>query len=310
MNHPVLSALAPVVALIALGYLLGWRGWVGARRTQQLSSLVFLLLTPVLLFRTMARVDLNRLDLLPALAYFLSVALIFAAILILLGLNRRSAVLAMAAPYGNLVMIGIPLVGLAYGEPGLVTLLTLVALHSLVLLVSGTVAFELAQWRETAAQQGPARQAIVSAVRSAIVHPVPLPILAGLLFANLEWSIPAWLDLPMSWVALAFAPLALILVGLTLATTRIGEHWRAALILLGVKNLLMPALVLLIAWMLGIRGLALNVLLIAAGLPVGANAFMFAQRYQTAQGQVTAAVALSTLASLLTLSLLLSLAAA
>ena len=309
MNHPVVTALTPVVALIALGYLLGWRGWVGRDQIRRLSSLVFLLLTPVLLFRTMARVDLSQLDWQPALAYFLVVALIFLATLIMLGLKRESVVFAMTGSYGNLVMIGIPLISLAYGEAALVTLLTLVAMHSLVLLGSGTVVLELVLLRDKLAERGPMLRAIAQALRSALIHPVPLPIIAGLLFAFMGGSIAPWIDLPMAWISKAFAPLALLLVGLTLSTTRIGDHLRAALALTAIKNLLMPVLVFLIAWGIGVEGLPLSVLLLAAGLPIGANAFMFAQRYAVAQGEVTAAVAVSTVLSLFTLSLLIALRA-
>ena len=53
--NPVLSALAPVVVLVALGVLVGRLRWVGAASVKELSNLVFLVLTPALLFRTSAR---------------------------------------------------------------------------------------------------------------------------------------------------------------------------------------------------------------------------------------------------------------
>jgi malonate transporter len=257
----------------------------------------------------MAGVHLEQLDWKPVLAYFLGVGLIFFGTLLTLGGNRRAAVLALATTYSNLVMIGIPLVGLAYGEAGLVTLLTLVSLHALVLLVSATVALELALMGEGPSAGSAPWRTIVSAVRDALIHPVPLPILAGLLFAQTGWSLPPWLDAPMGWIGQAFGPLALMLVGLTLAGSRIGEHLRAALVLVAVKNLLMPALVLAIAWSMGVQGIALTVLMVAAALPIGANVFLFAQRYQVAQAEVTAGVALSTTLALLTVSLLMALRA-
>jgi predicted permease len=44
------------------------------------------------------------------------------------------------------------------------------------------------------------------------------------------------------------------------------------------------------------------VLVVAAGVPVGANVFLFAQRYRVAQDEVTAATAVSTALAVLTLS--------
>ena len=110
MNSIVLSALLPVAALIAFGFLLGRTRWLGPRVVKHLSDLAFLVLTTILLFRTMGKVHVEQLDLKPAAAYILALALVFAGMLVLRGLSRTSAVLALAATYSNAVMIGIPLI--------------------------------------------------------------------------------------------------------------------------------------------------------------------------------------------------------
>ena len=82
MNSIVFSALLPVVALIAAGFVLGRLRWLGAGAVKQLSNLAFLVLTPILLFRTMSKVHLEQLDLKPAAAYVLALALVFAGMLV------------------------------------------------------------------------------------------------------------------------------------------------------------------------------------------------------------------------------------
>ncbi|MDP1998382.1 MAG: AEC family transporter, partial [Rhodoferax sp.] len=42
MNHPVLTALIPVVLLIAIGFIAGRAGWIRAVATKDLSNLVFM----------------------------------------------------------------------------------------------------------------------------------------------------------------------------------------------------------------------------------------------------------------------------
>jgi predicted permease len=143
----------------------------------------------------------------------------------------------------------------------------------------------------------------------AIFHPVPLPVIAGLLFAGSGLVLPAVIDKPLQMLANAFGPLALLLVGVTLSGTRIGEHWRAALGLAAVKNLLQPALVAAVGWALGVSGVPLAVMVLVAALPIGANVFLFSQRYQVAEDLVTASVAVSTVLSLATLSLVIALLA-
>jgi malonate transporter len=311
MNSSVFAALFPVVVLIAMGFMAGRLGWIRAAAIRDLSGLIFLLLTPALLFRTMSKVNVEQLDFKPVAAYFLAVAILFGGTLVVQGFNRRAAVLALANTFSNTVMIGIALVGLLYGPDGLVTLLTLVSVHALVLLTSATVVLELAVAREArqgvaVADSGAPRNAVATvlmAVRNALLHPVPLPIIAGLLFAQTGWVIPGVIDKPLEMLALAFGPLALVLVGVTLANTPVGQHWRQALVLAGIKNMAHPLLVALLCRLLGVGGLPMTVMVVAAALPIGANVFLFSQRYEVAEELVTASVVVSTALALLSLTL-------
>lgn len=274
---------------------------------------MFVVLTPVLLFRTMSQVRIEQLDFRPVLAYFVAVFLLFGGTLLVKGFNRRGAVLALAATFSNTVMIGIPLVSLMYGEQGLVTLLTLISVHSLVLLASAVVVLELAVAREQSLLPGAsldraairrrAVMTVLAAFKNAVFHPVPLPIIAGLLFAQTSLKIPAVVDRPLELLANAFGPLALLLVGATLAMTSVGKHWRPALALTGLKNLLHPLLVALLCWLLGVGGVPMATMVVVAALPIGANVFMFSQRYEVAEDLVTASVLVSTVLALLTLTL-------
>ncbi|MEJ8825559.1 AEC family transporter [Variovorax humicola] len=314
MDATVISSLLPVVVLIAAGYLAGKRGWIGGKSVKDLSNLIFMLLAPALLFRSMSTVHVEQLSLRPVAAYFLAAGLIFAAMMLWRGFNRTAAVLALANTYSNTVMIGIALVGLAYGPNGMVVLLTLISLHSLVLLTSATVVLELAVAHEHAALSGVGRQdrsailrTLGRALRSAIIHPVPLPIIAGLLFAQTGWTLPEAIDTPIRLLGQAFSPVALAMVGVTLALTPVGQHWRGALVQALFKNVVHPLLTAALGWVLGLRGLPLAVMVVAAALPMGANVFLFSQRYQVAEELVTASVVVSTVLALVTLSAVMAL---
>ncbi|SDM86546.1 AEC family transporter [Polaromonas sp. JS666] len=313
MNPLVFESLFPVVLLIAAGFFAGRAQWIRANAIKDLSNLIFLLLTPALLFRTMSRVRVEQLDFKPVLAYFLAVIVLFGGTLLVQGFNRRAAVLALANTFSNTVMIGIALIGLMYGPQGLVTLFTLVSVHSLVLLTSATVVLELAVAHEqklgtsdevTRAPRHPVAT-VMMAVKNALLHPVPLPIIAGLLFAQTGFTIPAVVDKPLELMASAFGPLALVLVGVTLANTRVGEHWRQALALAGVKNLLHPLLVFGLCRLLGVGGVPMSVMVVASALPIGANVFLFSQRYKVAEELITASVVVSTALALVTLTVVL-----
>jgi malonate transporter and related proteins len=306
MNHPVVSALIPVVLLIFIGFVAGKRQWIRPEAVRDLSNLVFLVLIQALLFRTMSTVHIERLDFKPVALYFAVAAALFGVLVVVRGTTSRSAVEALAAIFSNTVMIGVPLVGLAYGEAGLVLLFTLISLHALILLTLATVVLELLAARE-AAQQAPGGQrhmlaTVGLAVRNAVVHPVPLPIIAGLLFAQTGLVLPEVVDRPLQLLGAAFGPVALVLVGVTLAQSAIGQHFKGAMVISAVKLVLHPLLMAGIGWLFGLRGLPLAVMVVAASLPIGANVFLFSQRYQVAQELVTASVAVSTALALVSLS--------
>lgn len=308
MNWLVVESLVPVVLLIAAGFAAGKLGWIKPASVKDLVDLVFLLLSPALLFRTMAQVRLEQLDFAPVAAYFVAVAVIFGGTLLVAGFHRRGVVMALAGTFSNTVMIGIALVNLMFGAQGLVIMLTLVSVHALVLLTAATLVLELAVQREqsvAAATGGSFRgwlSTLLRVFKSTVLHPVPLPIIVGLLYAQLGWGIAPVIDKPLGLLAQSFAPMALVLVGITLAHTAVGPQWRGALGLAGVKNLLHPLLVWLLCLLLGVQGLPMTVMVVAAALPIGSNVFLFSQRYGVAQELITASVFVSTSLALVTLT--------
>ncbi len=311
LDHPVVSSLVPVVLLIVVGLVAGRLQLIRQEAVRDLSNLVFLVLTQALLFRTMSTVHIEQLNFRPVWLYFAVAAGLFTVLLVVQGTNSRSAVLALSGTFSNTVMIGIPLIGLAYGKDALVLLFTLISLHALVLLTMATVVLELLQAREQVqAGLAPERHRLATiglAIRNAVVHPVPMPIIAGLLFAQTGWTLPEVVDRPLLLLGNAFGPVALVLVGVTLSQAHVGREFKGALALAGVKTLLHPLLMALAGWAGGLRGPSLVVLVVAASLPIGANVFLFSQRYQKAQDLVTAGVAVSTVLALFSVTLVMTL---
>jgi predicted permease len=273
-----------------------------------------MVLTPALLFRTMSTVHVERLDFKPVVAYFTAVIGLFLVMLVWRRATQRATVLALAATFSNTVAIGIPLISLAYGEAGMVTLFTIISLHALILLTLATVALELAAARQSAPAASSAQlkaswhRPVLDALRNGVLHPVPLPILVGLLFAQTGWVMPDVLDRPLQLLGSAMGPMSLLLVGATLANARIGQHLRGAMGLSLLKNVALPALVAIIGLLMGLHGLPLTILVVTASLPIGANVFMFSQRYQVAEELVTASVAVSTALAMLSVSLAMTVA--
>ena len=124
----------------------------------------------------------------------------------------------------------------------------------------------------------------------------------GFLYSLTGWGLHPVVERPLRLLGDAFGPVALVLVGVTLAQTAIGPNLRGALAISALKTVVHPLLMAAAGWALGLRGLPLAVMITAAALPVGANVFLFSQRYHKAEDLVTASVAVSTAMAVVTVS--------
>ena len=293
-----------------MGFVAGRAKLVRQDAVRDLTNLVFLVLAQALLFRTMSSVHLETLDLRPVFQYFVVAGALFFIMLMMYGRDSRASVLALASIFSNTLMIGVPLIGLAYGEPGQVLLFTLISLHALVLLTMATVVLELQMAYEHAAEHGESRHMLKTvgmAMKNAVLHPVPLPILMGLIYAQTGWGLHPIVDKPLQLLGASFGPVALVLVGITLAQTPVGENFKGAMKISVVKTFIHPMLMAAAGYAMGMRGLHLTVMVVAAALPIGANVFLFSQRYQKEEDVVTAAVAVSTALALVSVTLVMAL---
>ncbi len=305
LAHPVVTSLLPVILLVATGYTAGKQGWIRAEAVKDYSNLIFFLLLPTLLFRTMAQTHLENLQTLPVLAYLGSMVILFALVLVVTGVTQRGVMLGLAATYSNVVMIGIALIGFAYGEAGQAVLFSLLSVHAIIMLTSATLLLEWLRRRDNKVH--PVRLAL-RALRGALLQPTTWPILLGMAFSQTGLNLPAVVDRPLHLLGQAFSPLALVLVGLTLSTTRLGDHLKAALGLSLLKSFVLPALVVALGLLLGVHGLQLTVVAVAASLPMGANVFLFSQRYRESEALITTSIAVSTVLALFSVALIMSLA--
>ncbi len=312
MTAAVLGKLLAIIVTVALGWVAGRMRWLGeaqADPARTLSNAAFYIFVPALLFRTTARVDLGALPAGLLLAYFVpTLALLLAVYGVQQRRQRRQpqrqpalpTVRAISVSYGNAVQMGIPMAAAMFGEAGLGMHLMLVSVHGLILLSLLTALVELDLARSQV-QRFSLWQTLRSTLRNTVIHPVVLPVLIGLSWNLLGLGLPALVDEVLQLLGSAVVPLCLVLIGLSLAYYGVQGHLRGAFSLTLLKLLALPALVLAVAhWGFGLSGLPLSVLVMMAALPVGSNALIFAQRYQTLQAEATAAIVFSTLAFVIT----------
>lgn len=319
MTAAVFYKLAAIFLTVGLGYVAGRMRWLdqGADTrdpARVLGNAAFSIFVPALLFRTTARLDFGAMPWRIVAAYFVPTVLMGLAFY---AWQRWRATRADAAPatrmvavtFGNSIQLGIPMAAALFAEPGLAIHIALVSVHALILLSVPTVLAELDLAR---AQPGDRHllQTLGSTVRSAVVHPVVLPVLAGLAWNFTGFGLHPVVDETLLALGSAVVPVCLVLIGLSLAYYGVQGQWRSALVITLAKLVALPALVLVVAhWGFGLAGLPLAVLVLLAAMPTGSNALIFAQRYDTLQREATAAIVISTFGFALTVPLWLALLA-
>ena len=211
---------------------------------------------------------------------------------------------AISTTFGNTVQLGIPMAQALFGEAGLSVHLAIVSLHALTILTVITMLVELDLAGAQASAQGAPRSlgaTLRSTVRATVIHPVTLPVLAGLGWNLAGLPLPGLVDETLLMLGQAVVPLCLVIIGISLQQHDIKGVVRGASWLAAGKLLAVPALVLVVGrWVAGLHGVALATIVMCAALPAGSNALLFAQRYRTLEGETSAAIVISTFAFALT----------
>ncbi|HET7792975.1 MAG TPA: AEC family transporter [Rhizobacter sp.] len=314
MFSVILFKLLAIMGVVVIGYVVGRKGWLGGGDPARvLSYAAFYIFVPALLFRTTSRIEFGTMPWGTLAAFFVPVVVMMVMVYVwqrhLLRHHRElptaaPSVRAITASFGNTVQLGIPMAAAMFGEAGLSIHVTIVSLHALVLLSVLTALVEMDLARERARQglaDAHVGRMLFDTARKTIIHPVVLPILAGLVWNAAGAPTPAVVDEMLLQLGQAVVPMCLVLIGLSLAQYGLKSAAQGAVTLSLYKLVLLPAVVLVVGhWGFGLSGLPLSVVVMAAALPVGNNALIFAQRYEAQEAETTAAIALSTFAFALT----------
>jgi malonate transporter len=317
MSTLVFLKLLAIFVVVALGWVVGKARWLGqvtdtSDPARTLANAAYYIFVPALLFRTTARIDLAAMPWGTVIAFFVPVLALLAGVYAWERRANRGGALPIAAPsvraisatFGNSVQVGIPFAAALFGEAGLAIHVALVSLHAMTLLTVLTALVELDIARERHAlghSNAHLAKTLRKTLRNTIIHPVVLPVLAGLVWSAAGLPLPTVADEILASLAQAVVPLCLVLIGMSLAYYGIQGAARGAIVLSVLKLLVLPAVVLVVArWGFGLTGLPLAVVTMMAALPVGSNALIFSQRYETLEAEATTVIVFSTIAFMAT----------
>ncbi len=301
----VIGIVAPVFALMAFGWLAVKTGFLGKNVEQGLSAFSLWVAIPALLFRLTSEAEVPEVA---PWAYWLpiliagSVAWVCAVLLArMLGRQRTSEpAFAMAAAYGNTVMLGIPLCLNTFGDAATLPIALLTAVHAPVLWLASTVQYEWVSSGSGKSIWQLGKELVIVLAK----NPVVMAILAGSIWGATGFGLHSIVDDIITQLGQAAIPSALFALGMSLAAYSLKRELRAAPALTFLKLAVMPAVTwVLVTYVFNLPPAWAGTAVIMAATPTGMNAYLFAARYDVSVPSVSSTIVLSTGVSIVLLPL-------
>jgi malonate transporter and related proteins len=297
---------SPLYGLVGAGYLLACLPWWRHAWSQRISSLVFTVALPALMFHLMSQQQL----LTPVYGRVLSAYFGSCLIVFLLGRGiggwlfkldgASQSVFALGGIFSNLVLTGLPIARLALGESAVPVVALLLIFNALTLWTLVSVSVEWSR-HGSFSPTGFSKTAL-----SVLKNPIILAIIAGTACGRLHVSLPPMADAPLTALGDAAVPAALVTLGMALAAFPLKQEWAPSLTICALKLLIQPLLVWSLAIALRLPALELRAAVLVASMAVGVNVYLMSLQYRAIQRTIVSSIVLSNLFAVFTTPLLLA----
>lgn len=300
------DVILPVFLVLGYGYAAARTGLLGDRAIDGIQQFAQNFAVPVLLFQSIARLDLGQ-DFDPAMlasfyaGAFAGYGLGWSAARFVLGRPPEDCVaIGFVCLFSNTLLLGLPITERAYGPEALAGNYTIIAMHSPLLYTFGITVMEFTRARGLRLSVGQvAGRALVGVLRT----PLVIGILAGLAvnlggMAGLELPQGAWEAVGM--MARAAIPAALFGLGGVLHRYRPEGEARAIAICVAASLVLHPAVAYGLGRVFGVDVEGLRSAVVTAAMPPGVNAYLFAAMYGSAMRVAASAVLVGTALAIVT----------
>ncbi len=295
-----LNAVAPFMILLGIGALAIRFRLTDRAFMNRLNTLNYRLFFPFMMFNSIYNAkpeDTPSLKLI--LTGVLSVLLLVVVLIIIVPRvateNPRRGVIIQAIFRSNFVIYGIPLTTYVFGPERSSVCGMMVLIMVSVFNIAGVVVLEL--FREG----GKVR--IGPLLAGLLKNPLLQGCVAGLVFYLLRVPLPPFITSPVASLATVATTLAMLVLGANLVFDEIRKNRRTIAVVLTVRLVLLPLIMLPVAYLIGLRGVELFLILMIFGTPVATASYPMAQN-MGGDGQLAGQlVFVSTVASLGTIFL-------
>ena len=303
----IATIIVPFFGLVGLGYFAARRLGIAAEGTAGLNLFVFYFAMPALFFRLVSETPFASLSgwsfvVTTTFSTYCAFAIAFSfGALINRGNIAESTIQGLVGSYSNAVAMAPGLVLAAFGTAAAAPMALIFAFDNAMLFTLVPLMMALGgSERESGA-------ALAKAIgRRIALHPLIIATVLGLLAALVGFRAPAPIDGILVFLSDAAAPVALFVLGVTLAQKRLERPPYEVPVLVLVKLVVHPLIVYpLLSWIGGFDPVWIGAAVLMAALPPAANVFVIARRYDTYAASASAGILFGTIASAVTVTLVL-----
>ncbi len=297
-----ITSSAVIALLIGMGYLSRRLGILRAGDERVLNGLVYFFSFPAYLLVKLAETEFG-----PETLRFLGAgAAPIAALLLLLGLlrlvfrlSRESFyLLSVGSVFGSLAFFGIPFIELVIGREEAVRL----AVSMIAAVAPFTVGLVLVLLELYGMEGVPLSRAVADVLLRFTRNPLIISLVAGVTLSLVGAELPLFLHRAAGLLGETAAPVALFSLGVFLY----GRPHRRLLRAVGLASLrlvLLPAITLAFAFLLGLDPLPREVSVLMNGTPIAVNLIVLSARYRFFEEEMATLILISSVGALITMNL-------
>ena len=301
----ILTVIAPIFALMGLGYTAVRFRLFPADGIKSLIAFVNNFATPCLLFHSLVTSDFSAAFNIAIIGPFYLGAVICFVIGIVIAMKifgntpGESVSVGFSGTFTNTVLVGLPIMSRAYGGDSLPVVLSIIGLHGAILLTVGMLTMEL--MRRDGQSLG---KTLVSAGKRIGSNPLIWGIAAGMIgyFSGLTLIEPA--EAFFTMMSQAVVPAALFGIGGALNEFKLSENWQQAMVAAIIKLIVHPAIAyMLMIWVLHVPMEIARYGILLSAMPAGVNIYIFATMYNRGVSVAANTILIATVASAATISM-------
>lgn len=268
------NIVLPIFLILSLGYMLKKLNILDEQTSKNMNSVNFKLFLPALLFYNVYKTDLSVVFN-PKLLTFsiISVILVFLLLFIIIPLlekdNRKRGVIIQGIFRSNFVIFGVPVCEALFGQAAtgvasmviavVVPLFNFLAVICLEIYRGGNINFK-------------------KIIKGILSNPLIIASAIGLLFIYFKIELPTPIEKTVNDISKIATPLAFILLGSSFKFSTFSAYIKQLLITVLGKLIIVPAITLYIAALIGFRDIELTCLLSVFASPTAVSSYTMAQQ--------------------------------